>query len=466
MHALLLAAVALPQVPAPPAPPLAHFMYSAGDVYVAVEHTVQREQDGRIGFAIATSHTTERRYTVLQAHADGTAEVLVEERTGPQQLHEYLVRGRDARAAHLQRGFAADATVRERVLLTTFTPRSFRSEPARDEPAVFYLQELPELWGKALQLPGDAAARWSDALRSERLTAEFAFTRTADTIAARVTTTIRDDRVHGGEPLVCPPGSLQWRFDSSVGLPTQWRFELQYPRFPIDRPNRQVVTGELLHSKGLEDAELAALRDDVQQYRQVQEAFFAGRFPTALAAAAEFAAKRADSRLAAAMQRQVEAFHRQVPRYGQTPEDLRVLHWFGGQPTALAELRGQVVVLDFWAVWCVPCIAGMGHLIELQQRYRGDGLQVLGLTRLDERQTVDAVHTFHATGYAAAHDGVAIDYPLAILDGDQLHDWFAVRAIPKLVVIDRLGRVYWEQTGSGGQAKLDRIVASALAEPR
>jgi hypothetical protein len=76
------------------------------------------------------------------------------------------------------------------------------------------------------------------------------------------------------------------------------------------------------------------------------------------------------------------------------------------------------------------------------------------------------VRTFHATGYAAAHDGMAIDYPLVILDGERLHDWFAVSAIPKLVVFDRRGQVYWEQTGSGGQAKLDRIVACAVAELR
>jgi len=458
-----LAAFAVPQAPAAPPP---RFVYREGAVYIAVERTVQQERDERIGFAIATSHATERRYTVLAAHADGSAEVLVEERTGPQQLHEYLVRGNDTRAAHLQRGFDADATVRDRVLVATFAPTAFRCEPSRDEPSVFYLQELPELWSKALCLPADPAANWQQDASSPRLQANFAFTRRDDEIRGQLTATIGDDRVKNGDPVACPAGTVQWQFDAAVGLPRNWRFELHYPRFPIDRPNQQVITGELLRSASLNRAELAALREDVATHRRVDEMFFAGQFPAALAAAADFANKRPDSRLGAAVERQVEAFRRQVPRYGQTPEALQLLQWFGGAPQALADLRGQVVVLDFWAVWCVPCIAGMGHLIELQERHRDAGLQVLGLTRLDERQTVDAVRTFQATGYAAAHDGVAINYPLVILDGNQWHEWFAVRAIPKLVVLDRQGRVYWEQTGGGGQARLDRIVDSALAAPR
>ncbi len=442
------------------------FRYRAGDVYVVVERTLQRETDDKLGFAIAVGHTTERRYTVLAVSERGDAEVLVEETAGPQQLHEYVVRGRDERQEHLAKGFDADATAKQRVLVATFSPTAFRCEPARDEPAVFYLQELPELLGHALRLPPDGATAWRVEPALPRLAATLDLRRSGDEVRGAVALAIRDDRVRGGAEVACTPGAVVWQFDPAMGLPRSWRSELRYPRFPIGRPNVQTISGELVRRTPLGADDLAQLRADLAAFVAVRDAFFAGRFPAALQAAEGFAAARPQSRLLPSVQQQVAEFRRQVPRFGQVPPEPAVAHWFGGEAATLRSLRGNVVLLDFWAVWCVPCVAGMEHLIGLQRTLGGEGLRVLGLTRLDERQSLDAVRTFRETGYAAQHGGLAIDYPLVVLQGDATHDWFAIRAIPKLVLLDREGAVYWEQTGGGGQARLERIVASLLVARR
>src|SRR5262249_59863938 len=51
-----------------------------------------------------------------------------------------------------------------------------------------------------------------------------------------------------------------------------------------------------------------------------------------------------------------------------------------GKPTKLADLKGKVVLLDFWAVWCGPCIATFPHLREWNEKYKDKGLEIVGLT--------------------------------------------------------------------------------------
>jgi len=128
------------------------------------------------------------------------------------------------------------------------------------------------------------------------------------------------------------------------------------------------------------------------------------------------------------------------------------------QRAQLADYKGKVVVLDFYATWCEPCRAETPRLVELQRQYAAQGLQVIGLNvgGADDREQVPA--------YAKEF---GIQYPLAFPD-DELADGYLAdnQNIPQAFVFDRDGKMVKRFVGyseSGGQ-ELERVVQSTLAQ--
>ncbi len=128
------------------------------------------------------------------------------------------------------------------------------------------------------------------------------------------------------------------------------------------------------------------------------------------------------------------------------------------QRAHLADYKGKVVVLDFYATWCEPCRAETPRLVQLQRQYAEQGLQVIGLNvgGADDREQVP---TF------AKEFG--IQYPLAFPD-DEFADAYLDdnQNIPQAFVFDRSGNMvkrfvgYSETSGE----ELDRVVQSTLTQ--
>jgi thiol-disulfide isomerase/thioredoxin len=64
---------------------------------------------------------------------------------------------------------------------------------------------------------------------------------------------------------------------------------------------------------------------------------------------------------------------------GKPAPPLQVSGWENGGSLSLSGLKGKVVVLDFWATWCGPCIASIPHNNEMAEKYRDQGLVILGV---------------------------------------------------------------------------------------
>ncbi|MEU8826044.1 NHL domain-containing thioredoxin family protein [Streptomyces sp. NPDC048636] len=129
----------------------------------------------------------------------------------------------------------------------------------------------------------------------------------------------------------------------------------------------------------------------------------------------------------------------------------------GGNDLTLADLRGRIVILDFWTFCCVNCLHVLDELRELEGKHR-DTVVIIGVHspkfvhEADHRAVVDAVERY------------GVHHP--VLDDPELATWkqYAVRAWPTLVVIDPEGYVVAQHAGEGHAHALEALVAELEAE--
>ncbi len=150
-----------------------------------------------------------------------------------------------------------------------------------------------------------------------------------------------------------------------------------------------------------------------------------------------------------------------------TAPEIVASDWIGRQPVKLSELRGRVVVLDFWATWCKPCIVTMPKINSLQQRYKERGLVVLGLTKyfgeINRRTVSPAAELASLRAFRTRH---GLDYGFVVADTAENDTSYGVGPIPTAVVIDRRGRVRHFVVGvyKGSDEELAAVVRRLIEE--
>jgi len=132
------------------------------------------------------------------------------------------------------------------------------------------------------------------------------------------------------------------------------------------------------------------------------------------------------------------------------------LKWFNGSFPGLYNSKGKVVLLDFWATWCKPCIKTFPELERLQKTYGPEGLQILGLTRLDNRQTEADIEAFI--------DNQSFVYPIGLSDESLNNLAYGIGAIPHVVLIDKKGVVRWYKIGAGDTREMEEMIRELCRE--
>jgi len=113
-----------------------------------------------------------------------------------------------------------------------------------------------------------------------------------------------------------------------------------------------------------------------------------------------------------------------------------MLEDISGQPLSLSDIRGKVVIVDFWATWCGPCVMSIPELVDLQEKYKAKGLVVLGISVDDDKVSKEELLAFKKK--------MRIIYPILRANNKVFEDYFGRTSgfsIPTLFVIDREGKV-------------------------
>lgn len=125
-----------------------------------------------------------------------------------------------------------------------------------------------------------------------------------------------------------------------------------------------------------------------------------------------------------------------------------------GTPFTLSEHRGEVVVLNFWATWCIPCLAEMPTLEALQQELGDEGLQIVGISQ--DTGGADEIRPFA--------DQLGVTYPLLPDPAFNVSARYGgISVLPTTVVIDREGRITQTEYGALTRNKLLALLDGLIA---
>ena len=117
---------------------------------------------------------------------------------------------------------------------------------------------------------------------------------------------------------------------------------------------------------------------------------------------------------------------------GKPAPPLMLTNWINSKPLNLEELKGKVVLLEFWATWCPTCVSMIPHHNELAKKYADQGLVFIGICDQDESEKMPAL---------AKKTG--IQYPIAVDVGNANSRRYKCDSTPDFYLIDRKGILRW-----------------------
>ncbi len=140
---------------------------------------------------------------------------------------------------------------------------------------------------------------------------------------------------------------------------------------------------------------------------------------------------------------------------GKHPSPDFTLKSNSGKNIKLSELRGQVVMLNFWASWCAPCRQEMPALEQIHKKYQPLGFTLLGINV--EENSNDAIKWLK---------GVSVSFPILFDNQSDVSELYGVSAMPTTIIIDRDGNIRYLHQGyqPGVESEYQQQIRALLKE--
>jgi thiol-disulfide isomerase/thioredoxin len=141
---------------------------------------------------------------------------------------------------------------------------------------------------------------------------------------------------------------------------------------------------------------------------------------------------------------------------GTAPNFTGINKWFNSAPLNMADLRGKVVLVDFWTYGCVNCVNTLPHVTALYEKYKDRGLVVVGV------HTPEFPFERSASNVQAAMKRHGITYPVAQDNDSQTWNVWRNQYWPAQYIVDQSGKIVFQHAGEGQYEEIERTVARLL----
>jgi len=123
-----------------------------------------------------------------------------------------------------------------------------------------------------------------------------------------------------------------------------------------------------------------------------------------------------------------------------------------GKTVELAKQKGKVVVVNFWATWCGPCRAEIPGFIEMYERYKSKGLEIIGVSLDQDGWNVVKPYV----------ERMKVTYPVVVGDGALADAYGGIEAIPTTFIVDKNGNILNRHLGYLSKQAFEKIIKDLL----